>query len=172
MARTVVAFWSRAGENHVAGSIEWLEVGNTAVAAGIVADVTGGELHEIRQAEPYPDGYRDCVAAAVADFKAQARPALLDEPPALAPGDDLYLAYPCYCGTMPMAVWTFLESCSTSGVRIHPLCTNEGSGMGTSEADVRRLCPEAEVLAGLPVTGHEAAECRPAVERWLAETAR
>lgn len=42
---------------------------------------------------------------------------------------------------MPMPVWSFLEALGPGAPRILPLCTNEGSGMGRSEADIRRLCP-------------------------------
>lgn len=74
-------------------------------------------------------------------------------PPDTAGLDVLILCYPCWCGTMPMPVWTFLESCELAGKRILPMCTNEGSGMGRSEADIRRLCPEATVEKGLSVKG-------------------
>ena len=46
---------------------------------------------------------------------------------------------------MPMPVWTFLEGCDLAGKRILPMCTNEGSGMGRSEADIARLHAEGVV---------------------------
>ena len=50
---------------------------------------------------------------------------------------------------------------------ILPLCTNEGSGMGGSERDIKRSCPGATVKSGLPVTGSGAANAKSAVQRWL-----
>ncbi|MBR2256572.1 MAG: hypothetical protein IJ899_04370 [Blautia sp.] len=47
-------------------------------------------------------------------------------------------------GTMPMAVFTFLEAFDFSGKTILPFCTNEGSGMGGSERDIKKVCPEAD----------------------------
>ena len=41
---------------------------------------------------------------------------------------------------MPMAVFTFLEAFDFTGKKIAPFCTNEGSGMGVSERDLRRIC--------------------------------
>ena len=81
--------------------------------------------------------------------------------------DTIILGYPNYWGTMPMAVATFLERYDFSGKTILPLCTNEGSGMGASERDVRRYAPGAEVKTGLSILGSAAAESKEQVRRWL-----
>ncbi len=79
----------------------------------------------------------------------------------------MVLAYPNYWGTMPMAVVTFLEQFDFSGKVILPLCTNEGSSMGSSEADIRKYAPGAEVRKGLSVRGSQAASAGDSVRRWL-----
>ena len=66
-----------------------------------------------------------------------------------------------------MAMFTFLEHYDWTGKRIAPFCTNEGSGMGVSERDIRRLCKGAEVTEGLSIHGAEAAESRSKVEDWV-----
>ena len=68
---------------------------------------------------------------------------------------------------MPMPVWSFLEALGPGAPRILPLCTNEGSGMGRSEADIRRLCPGAELAKGLSVRGSAAGEAGPEIRAWL-----
>ena len=77
------------------------------------------------------------------------------------------LAYPNYWGTIPMAVATFLERYDFTGKTILPLCTNEGSGMGSSEKTIRQCAPGAEVKKGLPITGSSAAASSESVRRWL-----
>lgn len=57
--------------------------------------------------------------------------------------------YPNWCGTMPMCILTFLEHYDLTGKRIAPLCTNEGSGMGRSEGDLKKYCKGAQFLPGL-----------------------
>ena len=81
--------------------------------------------------------------------------------------DTVVLAYPNYWGSMPMAVHTFLEHFDFTGKTILPLCTNEGSGMGGTEREIKRACPGADVKRGLPVTGGSAADSGPALRRWL-----
>ena len=68
---------------------------------------------------------------------------------------------------MPMPVWSFLEALGPGAPRILPLCTNEGSGMGRSEADIRRLCPGAELAKGLSVRGSAVGEAGPEIRAWL-----
>ena len=63
--------------------------------------------------------------------------------------------------------FTFLEHYDFTGKTILPLCTNEGSGMGGSERDIKRACPGAVVKSGLPITGSSAANSKEAVRRWL-----
>ncbi len=78
------------------------------------------------------------------------------------------MGYPNYWGTVPMAVVTFLERYDFSGIRILPLCTNEGSGMGSSERDIRKYAPGADIAKGLSVPGSRAADSKVSVEKWLA----
>ena len=81
--------------------------------------------------------------------------------------DTVILAYPNYWGTMPMAVYTFLEAFDFTGKTILPLCTNEGSGMGSSEREIKKTCPGAAVKNGLPITGSSAGSSESSVKRWL-----
>ena len=63
----------------------------------------------IEQAEPYSDNYNECIAQAKADLKVNARPEVIGLPDDIDKYDEIYLGYPNYWGTMPMAVYTFLE---------------------------------------------------------------
>lgn len=66
-----------------------------------------------------------------------------------------------------MAVFTFLEHFDFTGKVIRPFCTHEGSGMGSSEGDIRRLCPGAKVEKGLAIHGGDAAGAEPDIKKWL-----
>ena len=68
---------------------------------------------------------------------------------------------------MPMAGFTFLESLEFAGKTIKPFCTHEGSGMGSSEADIKRLCPMAKVASGLAIKGSKVNSARENIEKWL-----
>ena len=58
---------------------------------------------------------------------------------------------------MPMCMFTLLEKYDLTGKTIIPFCTNEGSGMGSSERDLKKLCAGATIKAGLSIHGAESA---------------
>lgn len=165
----LIAFYSRAGENFFRGGCRSIEVGNTERAARMIAEVTGGDLFQIQQKNPYSDNYRVCVTQAKKDFDEKARPELVSMPDHLDEYDEIYLGYPNYCGTMPMAVYTFLEHFDWTGKIIHPFCTHEGSGIGKSEIHVAQSARGATVKPGLAVQGCMVDESREAIEKWCGE---
>ena len=167
MAKTLIAFFSRADENYFGGAMRYVKVGNTEIVANIIKDLTGADTFKIEMKDPYSPVYMTCIDEAKEDLRTGARPELVSMPESIDEYDTMVLAYPNYWGTMPMAVFTFLEHFDFSGKTILPLCTNEGSGMGSSERDIRRTCPGAEVKKGLAITGSAAANSKSSVERWL-----
>ena len=167
MAKTLIAYFSRADENYFGGAMRYVKVGNTETVCTIMKEMTGADVFRIEMKEPYSPVYMTCIEEAKRDLRAGARPELVSLPESLDGYDTVILAYPNYWGTMPMAVFTFLEAMDLTGKTILPLCTNEGSGMGVSERDIRKACPGAEVKSGLSVTGSRAADAGPDVRRWL-----
>lgn len=167
MSKKLVVFYSRADENYVNGMIKKLEVGNTEVAAGIIEKLTDAKMFKIEQMQPYSKDYNECIAQAQADQKRDARPELKSYPETLEDYDTIYLGFPNYWGTMPMAVFTFLEHFDFSGKRIRPFCTHEGSGLGNSIKDIQRLCSDAKIEKGLAIHGGSVERSERDIERWI-----
>ena len=167
MAKTLIAFFSRADENYFGGAMRYVKVGNTEIVAGIIKELIPADTFKIEMKNPYSPVYMTCIEEAKKDLRAKARPELVSMPASIDEYDTVILAYPNYWGTMPMAVYTFLENFDFTGKTILPLCTNEGNGMGSSEREIRKTCPGADVKRGLPVTGSTAANSKSSVERWL-----
>ena len=177
MAKTLIAFFSRADENYFGGAMRYVKVGNTEIVAGLMKELIEAQVErgtraevaifKIEMKDPYSPVYMTCIDQAKKDLRAGARPELVNMPESIDEYDTIVLAYPNYWGTMPMAVFTFLEAFDFSGKTILPLCTNEGSGMGGSERDIKRACPGAKVEKGLSVTGSQAANAKGAVQKWL-----
>jgi flavodoxin len=76
MSKTLIAFYSRAGENYFGSAMRHIAVGNTKVAAEMLQEITKGDLFEIEQVEPYSDSYMTCIEEAKRDLEANARPAV------------------------------------------------------------------------------------------------
>jgi flavodoxin len=79
----------------------------------------------------------------------------------------IILGYSNWWGTMPMPVFTFLEKYDFTDKIILPLCTHEGSGMGRSESDIKKLCPNSKVLKGLAIRGGNVNDSEKDIADWL-----
>lgn len=167
MSKKLIAFYSRADENYANGLIKTLSVGNTEIAAGIIKELTDADLFKIEQTQPYASDYNKCIAQAQADQRRNARPGLKSFPETLDEYDVIYLGYPNYWSTMPMAVFTFLEHFDFSGKTIKPFCTHEGSGLGNSLNDIKKLCPTAKIEKGLTIHGGSVKQSRNDIEKWI-----
>ena len=167
MANTLIAYFSRADENYFGGAMRYVKVGNTEIVVNLMKDMIDADTFKIEMKTPYSPVYMTCIDQAKKDLRDKARPELVSMPESIDAYDTIVLAYPNYWGTMPMAVYTFLEHFDFSGKTILPLCTNEGSGMGGSERDIKRTCPGATVKNGLSITGSRAADSAESVKSWL-----
>jgi len=167
MTQNLIAYFSRRGNNYFNGGIKYLKVGNTEIVAKIIQDLVGGDMFYIDTVKKYPEDYDETTEVAKKELRDNARPELTDKLNNFNNYDTIFLGYPNWWNTMPMAVWTFLESYDFSGRTIVPFCTNEGSGMGVSESDIKRLIPNANILKGLSIIGSRAAGSKESVEKWL-----
>ena len=156
MAKTLIAFFSRADENYFGGAMRYVKVGNTEIVAGIMKELTDADTFKIEMKDPYSPVYMTCIDEAKKDMQNNARPELINYLDSIDDYDTIVLGYPNYWGTIPMAVATFLERYDFTGKTILPLCTNEGSGIGPSESDIRKCAKGATVKSGLAITGSKA----------------
>ena len=163
----LIVYFSRAGQNYVNGAIKSLKVGNTEIAAKIIQGKTDADIFRLIPEVSYSDDYNECIEQAKDDQKRNARPELREYPKSIEQYDTIYLGYPNYWGTMPMCVFTFLEHFDLSGKTIRPFCTHEGSGMGSSAADIKKLCPGAKVDSGLAIHGAAADKSESEIIKWL-----
>ncbi len=169
MANTLIAFFSRADENYFGGAMRYVKVGNTEIVVDLMKDLIDADTYKIEMKDPYSPVYMTCIEEAKKDLREGIRPELVSMPENIDQYDTIILAYPNYWGTFPMAVVTFLEKFDFTGKTILPLCTNEGSGMGSSERDLKKYAKGAVIKSGLPITGSRAADSKKAVEKWLKE---
>ena len=167
MSKTLIAFFSRADENYFGGAMRYVKVGNTEIVVGLMKELIDADTFKIEMKNPYSPVYMTCIDEAKRDKQNDARPELVNYPGSIDDYDTIVLAYPNYWGTFPMAVATFLERYDFSGKTILPLCTNEGSGLGSSVSDIKKYAKGADVKSGLAITGSRAANSKGNVENWF-----
>lgn len=181
--RVLVAYFSRAGENYNVGVPDpdsasasyagYIEKGNTAILAEIIAALTGGDLFEIVPVTPYPDDYASMLALAEREASEDAMPEIAGTVERFDEYDTVLLGYPIWDGDMPRIVYHFLSSYDFAGKTVIPFNTHEGSGQAGTQRTIASLLPEATVLNGLAMRGsvaqNERDEAKEDVTRWLSE---
>lgn len=171
MKDILVVYYSRKGENHTPDGVQILEKGNTAWAAEYIREALDADIFEVDTVKPYAENYRACCMEAIAESKADARPEIKGPLPDVSGYRTIFVCYPIWCGTAPMGVHTFLETCDLTGKKIVPLATHEGSGLAKSVEYLRKVCKGAEVAEGLAVRGHQAKDSRETIAAWAKENA-
>ncbi len=148
--KSLVLYFSRAGENYNVGVVE---KGSTQLVAEMIAEETGADLFKLETVNAYPEDYMECVTVTREEKNASARPELKAVPANLAAYKNIYLGYPIWHADMPMALYTFLENNDLSGKTVMPFCTHAGSGLSGTVATIRSKCPEATVTEGFAIAG-------------------
>ena len=177
----LVAYFSRVGNTEWEDSVDAVTsaslnvengdfVGNAEFLAKMAQEVTGGDIFLIRTEETYPSDYRETTNVASAEQSDNARPALASHVDNMDQYDTVVLIYPNWWGTLPMPLYTFLEEYNFAGKTILPLCTHEGSHMGSSESAIAELCPDAILLDGLDIRGSRASSAQSDVETWISNS--
>lgn len=168
MKKILIAYYSRKGENYFKGKIAKLTEGNTAKMAKRICHLVAADLFEITTLKPYPQSYHETTERAKMELKNDARPAIdLTNLPDISAYDIIFIGYPNWWGTMPMAVLTFLETADFTDKIIIPFCTHGGSGLGSSEKDIKRVAPQVNLRTGLAIYGDMVEDSDTKIADWI-----
>ncbi len=180
-SRILVAYLSRAGENYNVGETRegsasaayagYIEKGNTAMMAAVIAGATGADLFEIRTATPYPDDYASMLQVAQEEIDSDARPELAEAVENMDDYDVVFIGYPIWHAHLPQAIYTFMESYDLAGKTVIPFNTHEDSGQSGTQQVIGNALPNSTVLQGLAIQGKVAQEdperTQALVDAWL-----
>lgn len=151
----LVAYFSKGGENLVNGKVVDLGAeGNTKKVAELLAKSMGqGDLMEIKPLVPYSLKYAECVKRTKDEKDANGRPQL-DLPAGRIQGYDMvFLCYPNWWGTCPMAILSFLDHYKDDlkGLPIIPVVTHGGQRSLYSVADIQAEVPDSVIFPSLEI---------------------
>nr|WP_326185246.1 flavodoxin [uncultured Oscillibacter sp.] len=128
-----------------------LAPGHVSQMAGWIQEETGGDLFSIKVADPYSSDYDECLDRAADEKADNARPALSGSVSNMEDHDVVFLGYPDWWSTCPMAIFSFLDSYDFSGKTIIPFCAHGTSGLGSSVRDIKAALPGVTVLDAVGV---------------------
>ncbi len=166
MSENLIIYYSRRGENYWNGSVRSISKGNTETVAEFIQKAVGGDLFQIETVKEYSPSYHTCTEEAMAELKAKARPELKAYLGDISQYKNIFVCGPCWWGTFPMAVFSQLEKLDFTGKKVMAVMTHEGSGLGSCERDLKKICKGASFGPGLAVHGADAARSESTVASW------
>lgn len=167
MTKNLVIYYSRAGQNYVNGDIVELKRGNAEILVDYITEFTDADTFRVETLNEYPIDYMQTTEVAQEELNNNARPELKDELTDISNYDIIYIVSPNWWGTLPMAMFTQLEKLDFSGKIVKTLITHEGSGLGGSMKDIKKLCEGADIKKGLAIQGAQVNSSKSKVESWI-----
>lgn len=166
--RSIVIFFSRAGENWEVGNVER---GNTAIMVDYIQEFADVDVFEIVPEIAYPSNYMECVNYVNdVEIPQNLRPAYKGDIENLTDYDNIFVGGPIWCGQPPYIFRTFFEKHpELADKTIIPFGTHGGSGVSSYARVIKEYYPNANVLESLGISGSSIrnTSAKTAVENWL-----
>jgi flavodoxin len=144
--------------------------GNTAKLAQWIQQEVGGDLFSIKVTQPYSSNYNRCLDRASEEKAQNARPALTGYVENMDAYDVIFLGYPNWWYTVPMALFSFIESHNLSGKTVILFCAHGTGGLARSVQDISAALPNSTVVRNvLGVYRNDIPSAQAKVKRWLTE---
>lgn len=141
--------------------------GNTRLIARDIQNLVGGDLFEIKTVRQYGPDFDAAVEQAREDLRTNARPELVSKVTNMQAYDVVFVGFPNWVGTMPMAVYSFLEQHNFTGKKIVPFCTHGTSGVGNTVSDLKKLNLQAEIQPHIGIYRNDVKTAETVVAEWL-----
>ena len=164
MNKSIVIFFSHAGDNYSVGVID---TGNTKIVADYISEITGADQFEIVTHKYDGMAYTPLIELAKEEARKGELPPYEGTAPDLSGYDTVYIGGPVWWGTYPQIMFTLFKDINLDGKTVIPFTTHEGSGLASCAKDVRKAFPKANVTGEFSIYGHEVRAGKAKVEKWL-----
>ena len=174
----LIAYFTWADNTHVADpsqvdldattSASLLIPGNTAKLAQWIHEEAGGDIFSITVKEPYSSDYDECLERAASEKDNDIYPELTSRVNNLENYDTVFLGFPNWWYSCPMAILTFIKENNLSGKTIIPFASHGTGGFAASLRDIKEALPDnCVMLKEFGVYRSDVDRSRPALVSWL-----
>lgn len=161
--KTLVVFFSHAGDNYAVGNIE---VGNTKIVADYISDITGADQFEIKTDKYDGMAYKPLCDLAKQELQNGELPEF-EGSVDVSQYQTIFVGGPVWWGTWPQVMFSFFKKYDLNGKTLIPFTTHEGSGLGACVDDLKDTYPQANVTGQFSIYGHDVRTGKDRVEKWL-----
>ncbi|CZQ91529.1 flavodoxin [Trichococcus ilyis] len=141
--------------------------GNTKKVAEEIRRQTGGDLFEIRTAEPYPQSYTRVTELVQEQRGSGTLPDVQPMPIRLGDYDTLFIGSPIWYGDSALPLQKWLEENSLAGKKVAAFFTSGGSSTAGAMADLRGRVKGAKMSEGLWILDARSKNVSRKVTDWL-----
>ncbi len=160
--KSLIIYFSRADENY---SVGYIDKGNTEIVAEYVRDLTGADMFKVEPLIPYAKDYKTCTEEAKERIgNAPIKQNIND----ISKYEVIYIMTPIYWGTYAPEIETAIKDLDFNGKIVRIITTHEGSGLGNTVNDIKKICEGANILDdALAIKGSKAKEAKQILENWV-----
>lgn len=153
----------------VSTSASVLAPGNAEIVAQFIKNQVGGDMFSIKVSEPYSSDYDECLDRASEEKAHNARPTLTFSVNNMDEYDIIFLGFPNWWYTVPMAIYSFLDSYNFGGKTIVPFCVHGTGGLASTIRDIQNYIEDDVTLItnAFHVYRPDTKGCEPEVKNWL-----
>lgn len=179
--KTLIAYFTWADNTYVENTEEVdvdattsasvLQPGNVGLIASWIQEETGADLFSIQVEDLYSSNYDECLDRASEEKAQNARPELSTHVENMEQYDTIYLGYPNWWSSTPMAILSFIDEYNLEGKQIIIFCSHGTSGLAGSVDDITAELPDNCSISDnvLGVYRSEIADSKDSVLAWLEE---
>ena len=145
--------------------------GNVVQLASWIQEETGGDLFSIKVSTPYPADWDGCLNRANKEKADDVHPALSNTLDTIADYDVVFLGYPNWWYSCPMAIYSFLDEHDLSGKQVYLFCSHGTGGLASSVKDIAAQLPSDADLSDnvFHVYQNDTPSAKEDVLNWLKE---
>jgi len=172
--KVLIAYFSWA-ENAVQDNIDAVTSasvkipGNVAQLAQWIENETGGDLFSIQVTEPYPADWDDCLSRANEEKADGTHPPISETVENISEYDTVFLGYPNWWYSCPMAIFSFIDTHDLSDKKIYLFCSHGTGGLASSVQDITAALPESAIISDnvFHVFQDDTANAKNDLQEWL-----
>jgi flavodoxin len=120
--------------------------------AEYIKETTEGGILRIETEKVYPETEAELVKFVADEHARNARPALKNAPPDLLSYDIIFLCFPAWDGTIPMALCTFMEDYDMRDKAVIPVIYGTENELNEAMADINAVTPQTMLINGYHFT--------------------
>ncbi len=121
-------------------------------AATYISEITEGGLYKIETVGEYPEDEAELIKKAAEEYNNNVRPALKNAPQSMSEYDIVFLCFPAWNKTMPMALWTFIEDYDMRDKAVLPVIYGSETELYNAMRDIQSIVPSMMLADGFYFT--------------------